>query len=98
MHAKRIITRTILAAVAAGSIATGIAVPLATAVAPATGTVVAVARHAVRKRPRADAGGRRHGDHDNSLTAAIGPFATITASQYRCCRSLIDDRRPSCSL
>ena len=38
MNAKRIITRAILATAAAGSIATGIAVPLATAAAPATGT------------------------------------------------------------
>ena len=43
MNAKRIITRTILAAVAAGSIATGVAVPLAAATAPATTAVASVA-------------------------------------------------------
>ena len=41
MHAKRIITRVILSAAAAGSIATGVAVPLATTVAPASGVVAA---------------------------------------------------------
>ena len=39
MRAKRLITRAILAAVAAGSIATGVAVPLAATAAPAVGTV-----------------------------------------------------------
>jgi hypothetical protein len=43
-RAKQLITRAILAAVAAGSIATGVAVPIATAVAPAAGTVAAVAQ------------------------------------------------------
>jgi hypothetical protein len=38
MRAKRLITRTILAAVAAGTIAGGVALPIVTAVAPATGT------------------------------------------------------------
>lgn len=42
MRAKRIITRVILSAAAAGSIATGVAVPIATAVTPAT---TAVASH-----------------------------------------------------
>jgi hypothetical protein len=44
MRAKRLITRAILAAAAAGSIATGIAVPLVAATAPAAGTV-AVGAH-----------------------------------------------------
>jgi hypothetical protein len=44
MRAKRLITRAILAAAAAGTIAAGVAVPLASAVAPASGTV-AVAVH-----------------------------------------------------
>jgi hypothetical protein len=43
MNAKRIVTRAILAAAAAGSIATGIAVPLVAVTAPTAGTVVAVA-------------------------------------------------------
>ena len=43
MRAKRIITRAILATAAAGSIATGVVVPLMTAAAPASGTVVTVA-------------------------------------------------------
>lgn len=43
MRAKRIITRVIVSAAAAGSIATGIAVPLATAVAPASGVMTVVA-------------------------------------------------------
>jgi hypothetical protein len=43
MRAKRLITRAILTAIAAGSIATGIAVPLAAAAAPATGTVAGAA-------------------------------------------------------
>jgi hypothetical protein len=38
MRAKRLITRTILAAVAAGTIAGGVALPIVTAAAPATGT------------------------------------------------------------
>ena len=41
MHAKRIITRVILSAAAAGSIATGVAVPLATTVAPSSITASA---------------------------------------------------------
>lgn len=43
MNAKRVITRAILAAAAAGSIATGVAVPLVAATAPAAGTVATVA-------------------------------------------------------
>jgi hypothetical protein len=43
MRAKRIITRVIVSAAAAGSIATGVAVPLVTAVAPASGGVTVVA-------------------------------------------------------
>jgi hypothetical protein len=39
MHAKRIITRAILAAAAAGSLATGVAVPLVAATAPAAPVV-----------------------------------------------------------
>lgn len=44
MNAKRVITRAILAAAAAGSIATGITVPLVAATAPVAGTV-AVGAH-----------------------------------------------------
>ena len=43
MNAKRIITRAILATVAAGTIATGVAIPIAAAVAPASGTAGVVA-------------------------------------------------------
>ena len=43
MNAKRIITRAILATAAAGSIATGVAMPLVAATAPAAGTVVVAA-------------------------------------------------------
>jgi hypothetical protein len=42
MRAKRLITRAILAAAAAGTIAGGVAVPLVTAVTPATGTAAIV--------------------------------------------------------
>jgi hypothetical protein len=38
MRAKRLITRVILAAAATGTLAAGIALPLASAAAPATGT------------------------------------------------------------
>jgi hypothetical protein len=41
MNAKRIITRAILATAAAGSIATGVAVPVVAAVAPSAPAVVA---------------------------------------------------------
>jgi hypothetical protein len=44
MHAKRIIIRTILAAAAAGTIATGIAVPLVAATAPAATAVAGTAK------------------------------------------------------
>jgi hypothetical protein len=47
MNAKRIITRAILAAAAAGSIATGIAVPLAAAAASSAPAVVAAQPDAI---------------------------------------------------
>ena len=42
MRAKRLITRAILSAVAAGTIAGGVAIPLAMVAAPATGTAAVV--------------------------------------------------------